>query len=132
MPWIKFRFLLIHTWKVCNDVIFLQKLPFHSLHESLKWVNLPLSLIKILINDLITLPIPPNIFPFYGLTNSLSRRHLTLRIQSTNETGSGKVLLIILLLASQHLYKHPFNPTVIFRDSQVLPTASFLSLFISC
>lgn len=66
---------------VCNhdlNVIFLQKLPFHSLQQPLNGQihpNLLPYLIKILIPVLITLAILPNTFPFYGLTNSLFRRH---------------------------------------------------------
>lgn len=88
-------------------------------------------LIKVLIHALITLPILANKFPFYGLTNSLFRRHQnteTLELHRANETGCGKVLLTILLLASRHLCKHPSKPIVTFNDSQVHRIASFLLL----
>lgn len=88
-------------------------------------------LIKVLIHALITLPILANKFPFYGLTNSLFRRHQnteTLELHRANETGCGKVLLTILLMASRHLCKHPSKPIVTFNDSQVHRIASFLLL----
>lgn len=92
-------------------------------HMHPNWLS---SLSKILTHALITLPILANKFPFYGLHSGDIR---TLRLHSTNETGSGKVLLTIPLLASRHLCKHPSKPTVTFSDSQVLHIASFL-LFI--